>query len=105
LIELADVIRQLRQELDRARLAADGEDLRFELGPIELEVTVELQAVGGAEGKIRFWVVELGADGRATSTSAQRIKLTLNPTAGRLLDANGKAASAYVSGTGDPDER
>jgi hypothetical protein len=100
LIELAEVIRQLRVELENARTAAEGEDLQFELGPIDLEVIVGLEAVGGAEAKVRFWVVELGGDARATSTSTQRIKLTLSPTAGgRALSGGGdRRVSAYVSG-------
>jgi hypothetical protein len=107
LIELAEVIRQLRLELDRARGAAEGEDLRFELGPIDLEVTVGLEAVGGAEGKVRFWVVELGGDARATSTSTQRIKLTLHPTVstGSAPRGGDRRLSAYVSGGEAADER
>ena len=107
MIELAEVVRQLRLELDRARAVAEGEDLRFELGPIELEVTVGLEAVGGAKVKVRFWVVELGGDARATSTSTQRIKLTLHPTAGDSTAPGdgGRRVSAYVSGDEVADER
>lgn len=107
MIELAEVIRQLRLELDRARSAAEGEDLRFELGPIELEVTVGLEATGGAEAKVRFWVVELGGDAHATSASTQRINLTLHPTAGGggSPEAKGSRVSAYVSGAEVPGER
>jgi hypothetical protein len=107
LIELADVIRQLRVELDNAGAAADGEDLRFELGPIDLEVTVGLEAVGGGEGRVRFWVVELGGDARATSISTQRIRLTLNPTtkAGGLSDGGDRRRPAYVSDSEAAGER
>ena len=107
MIELAEVIRQLRLELDKARTAAEGEDLRFELGPIDLELTVGLEAAGGAEVKVRFWVVELGGDARATSTSTQRIKLTLNPTTGTLASSGvgDRRVSAYVSGHDAEGER
>ncbi len=84
MIELAEVIQELRSELQRARVAAADEELRLELGPIELEVAVGLERVGGAEAKVRFWVVELGGDARATASSTQRIRLTLRPVlAGR----------------------
>jgi hypothetical protein len=53
LIELAEVICQLRAELDRARAAAADEALRFELGPIELEVAVlRMVRQGAREAKI-----------------------------------------------------
>ncbi len=104
LIELADVIRQLRSELDRARAAAADEALRFELGPIELEVAVALEAVGGVEAKVRFWVIEIGGDVQASSTSTQRLKLTLHPT---ISDGAGddQRLSAFVSGREAPGER
>lgn len=107
MIELANVVSQLRAELDRARAAAAGQDLRFELGPIELEVTVGLEAVGGAEAKVRFWVVEIGGDAHATSSSTQRIKLTLHPTVtdGAQAASPHRRLSAFVSGSEIPGER
>jgi len=59
-IELASVIRDLRDELERAIAAGEGEQLRFELGPIELEATVAVERSDGASGKVRFWVAEGG---------------------------------------------
>lgn len=47
LIELADVIGELRSELDRARQAGSEAELRFGLGPVELEVTVALERPAG----------------------------------------------------------
>lgn len=47
MIELADVIADLRDELDAARRRGTGEDLRFELGPVELEVSVAVQKDAG----------------------------------------------------------
>jgi hypothetical protein len=79
MIELATVIAALRDELDSARVQGAGEYLRFELGPIELEVSVAVEKTGGVDAKVNFWVVELGADGKLGSTSTQRIKLTLQP--------------------------
>lgn len=106
LIELAEVITQLRTELDRARAAAAGEDLQFELGPVELEVAIAVEAVGGAEAKVRFWVVEIGGNAQATSASTQRIKLTLHPavTAGAGPEG-GRKVSAFISGGEVPGER
>jgi hypothetical protein len=108
MIELADVIKELRAELDRARTAADDSALRFGLGPVQLEVTVALDREGSAGGKVRFWVAEAKAEAKVSSTSTQRITLTLNPTLGRPGDEEARTTSAtsvYVHGTAAPGER
>jgi hypothetical protein len=78
-LELADVIRSLREELQLAIAAGEDEALRFELGPVELDVSVAITAAGQAGAKARFWVVEAGAEARTDRTSTQRITLTLTP--------------------------
>jgi len=100
MIELAELIRALRSELNVARERAEREALQFELGPIEVELTVavEKQASGGA--KVRFWVVELGGDGALAETSTQRIKLSLVPSVPEAQTTEPKATrtSAFISG-------
>ena len=81
-MELAEVVRALRDELGRAIVAGTGEALRFELGPVELELSVAIEAGASAEIKPRFVVVSLGANGSVARTSTQRIKLTLTPHEG-----------------------
>jgi hypothetical protein len=44
--ELAQVIGQLRRELSAAMRDGEGVDLRFELGPVELELTVAVSKEG-----------------------------------------------------------
>lgn len=68
--------------------------MRFELGPVELEVSIAVEKSAGGGAKARFWVVELGADGKIASTSTQRIKLTLNP---RLTEEAAAAETARLS--------
>jgi len=92
MIELASVIRDLRDELERAIVAGAGEALRFELGPVELEVALAVERSGEAGGKVRFWVVEVGGERGWESTDTQRIKLVLTPRLGEGLQ------SAYVGG-------
>ena len=50
-MELASVIRQLRAELNEALADAEGERLRFELGPVEMSLTVTVgrEAAPGAK--------------------------------------------------------
>ena len=79
MIELSEVIGELRRELQQAMDAGEGQPLRFELGPVELEATVAVEKGGGGGGKVRFWVIELGGDTKVAQSSTQRIKLALQP--------------------------
>lgn len=78
-IELASFIRQLRAELNEAIADGEGERLRFQLGPVDLSlaITVTNEAQPGA--KIRFWVIEAGADAKFSRETVQEIKLQLTP--------------------------
>ncbi|MGH3701282.1 MAG: trypco2 family protein, partial [Pseudonocardiaceae bacterium] len=51
-VELAQVIGQLRQELSAAMREGEGEDLRFELGTVELELTVAVSREAGPNAKV-----------------------------------------------------
>jgi hypothetical protein len=95
-LELAELIAQLRAELTEAMRAGEDAGLRFELGPIELELALTVGREGGAQGKIRFWVAELGADGKMTNTAAQRIKLVLEPRRTHTVD--GRPITVLISG-------
>lgn len=97
-VELAELIRQLRAELSEAMRAGDGADMRFELGPVELDLTVGVDREVNPGAKVRFWVVELGAEARAASQTTQRIKLTLDPRRG------GASGRPLISGSAQADE-
>lgn len=111
MIELASVIRDLREELQRAAGAAEGESLRFELGPIELEMSVALERSAKGGAKVRFLVVESGAEAAVAATRTQRITLTLQPTLTEPGGSNGSGGSGgsgnppYVSGIAEEHER
>lgn len=49
---------------------------------------------------MRFWVAEVNAEGKLSSTSTQKIKLTLNPA----VVAGDGTESVYVGGDADDDE-
>lgn len=98
MIELASVIRDLREELEQAVVASEGKRLRFELGTIELELSVALERTGHAGAKVQFWVVGSGADATVNATSTQLIKLALRPTLEGSL-------GAFVSGRAGRDEQ
>jgi hypothetical protein len=99
-VELAALIKELRQELSEAMRAGAGEDLRFELGPVELELSVAVERSGGPNAKVRFWVLEVGGDAKVSSASTQRIKLTLDPRDVRQPDRK-----PMIAGRSVPDER
>lgn len=78
-IPLANAIRSLRRELVAAVQEGQDEKVRFALGPIELELQVEITREAGGDAKIGFWVVAFGGSaGRATGSS-HTVRLSLNP--------------------------
>jgi hypothetical protein len=76
---LADAIASLRAELYEAMGEGVDKLVRFNVGAVDLEFQVEIGREGGVSGKIRFWVVEAGADGKLSSTSTQILKIRLEP--------------------------
>nr|WP_274598953.1 trypco2 family protein [Streptomyces albus] len=92
---MADAVKGVRSELNAA--LADGQDdpIRFELGPVELEFSVDVRKDDKAAGGVKVWV--LRADGEKSSghTTAGRLHVTLNP-----VDEHG--AAARISSRRDP---
>jgi hypothetical protein len=78
-IGLSEAIRALRAELSDATAAGHDQDLRFELGPIELEFSLEVEKNLGASGGIKFFVVAASADAAHKQSSSHRIKIQLAP--------------------------
>ena len=104
-MELASVVRQLRAELNEAMDEAEGERLRFELGPVELSlrVTVGREAAPGA--RIRFWVIDAGADAKVSREAVQDIRIVLTPRdVTAPLGPDGKPVPPLISGKQQPGE-
>ena len=78
-VGLADAIKALRGELSAAMVEGKQEELRFRLGPVEMEFTVEVAKEGGGEAGVKFWVVSLGGKGSVGSGATHRVKLELQP--------------------------
>jgi hypothetical protein len=104
-LELASVLRQLRAELNEAMDDAEGERLRFELGPVELSLTVTVGKEATPGAKIRFWVIEAGADAKVSREAAQEIKLVLSPRDTKApLGPDGKPTALLIEGKPLPGE-
>lgn len=104
-LELASVIRQLREELNEAMDDAEGERLRFELGPVELSLTVTVGREATPGAKIRFWVIEAGADAKISREAVQDIKLVLTPRDMKApRGADGKPVAPLIEGKPVPGE-
>lgn len=82
-ITLSDAIQNLRSELLAAMQGDASEALRFRLGPIEMELEVEVTREASAKGGLKWWLIEAGGEAKRGSSSTHRIKLVLEPiTAG-----------------------
>lgn len=78
-IPLASAIRVLREQLQDAVRAGQGEELRFALGPVELELRVQAAHEGGGEAGIKFWLVSIGARASSSSQTTHTVRLSLTP--------------------------
>ena len=98
-VELASVVRQLRAELNEALADAQWERLRFELGPSGDVVEGDGGPEASPGAKVRFWVIEAGADAKLSRESVQEIKLVLTPVDTQALPGPaGKPASVLIEG-------
>ena len=78
-IPLAAAVGELRQQILLAMAQAQGEELRFRLGPVELELQVQLEASDKIEGGVKAWVLSFGASDSQSTAETHRVKLTLEP--------------------------
>lgn len=87
-LPLADVVQQLREEITNAVDAADasGEDLRFRLDKIQLELEVGVTRAAKGESKAKFWVLEFGVGGEVAKSRTQKVVLELTPVAGETAE-------------------
>jgi Trypsin-co-occurring domain 2 len=84
--ELKETIAALRAELLEAITDAEDQEFHFPLGPVQLEFQVGVTKNVSGDGKVQFWVLELGASGSYANETIQKITLTLEPP----VDADGE---------------
>ena len=84
-IPLADAIKRLRDELVSAAKEGADKDVRFRLGPVQLDLEVAATYSGGGEAGVRFYLITLGGKAETSKARTHTIHLELHP-----LDADGK---------------
>ena len=77
-VGLRETLEALRVELSKSILAAEGEQIRFEVGEIELEVQFVVEQSKEGKGGLKFWVVEMGGGVINKDTITHRIKILLS---------------------------
>ncbi|WP_326692237.1 hypothetical protein OIE63_37270 [Streptomyces sp. NBC_01795] len=79
MIELSDMISELRSQLTTSLADSADEAVRFEVDSVEIEATVAVSREGGTDAKVRLWVVDAGTNGKYAHAQTQRIKVSLAP--------------------------
>jgi hypothetical protein len=78
-LELADVIKALRQELITAQQEGTGKDIRFNVSNVEVELETVVEKDANAKAGVKFWVLDINAEGKYKNAAKQKIKLSLKP--------------------------
>src|SRR5260370_42172065 len=92
---LVDAIQELRANLAEAIRRGKPDDLKFDVGDIELELAMVATRDGSGGGKISFGVLGIGAEAnlsaKLSDAATHRIKLGLKP---RLADGGDVTVSS-----------
>ena len=86
-IGLVETIDALRSELAAAVEKAQGQEIQFPIGSVQLEFHVGVTWDTEAKAGVRFWVLELGAGGSYANESVQKVTLNLEAP----VDLEGKS--------------
>ena len=92
-VGLAAALGALRDELDAAWQASQGQRVRFRASEVTLTVETVARLDKDGSGKIRWWLVEAGAGVTSGQERTQTLVLTLTPL---LYDEEGKSAPLDV---------
>ncbi|WP_244282845.1 trypco2 family protein [Streptomyces flavidovirens] len=95
-VELADVISQVRAELEESQRRGRESGLRFRVDKVSLEFTVQVRRETGGKGGLRIGVVTADAGRTTANDRTHRILVELQPR-GRdgddWVDVGGDAAT------------
>ena len=77
-IGLAEAIRALRAELAEAVSGAEGKDVRFRVGQVDLEFQVAIADQVEGNAGVKFWVVNAGVKSSDTNSTTHTVKVQLH---------------------------
>ncbi|MFF3289215.1 trypco2 family protein [Streptomyces sp. NPDC003023] len=78
-VGLAEVIGQVRDELERAQRAGEGRDLRFSVESVHLEFAVQVRREGSGRAELRIGVLTAGGGATAARDTTHTIQVELKP--------------------------
>jgi Trypsin-co-occurring domain 2 len=78
-VDVSSALEALRDQLEEAWLASQGRRVRFRVSDVRLTIQAVARREKEAGGKLRWWLIEAGAEGRAARESTQTLVLTLTP--------------------------
>lgn len=78
-LELAAAVASVRDELLKAASAAADQDVRFEVGDITMEFSVEMRKDAKAKFGFTAWVVTADAEGSLARSEVHKVTVTLRP--------------------------
>ncbi|MGK7886309.1 MAG: trypco2 family protein [Crocosphaera sp.] len=78
-IGLKETLEALRVELSESILVAEGKQIRFEVGEIDLEFQIVVEKSQEGKGQAKFWVVEMGGGITDTNAMVHKMKISFKP--------------------------
>jgi hypothetical protein len=94
-VGLASALEALREELEEAWLKSRSSRVRFRASEITLTVQTVARRDREGGGRLRWWVLEAGAEVKTGLEQTQTMTLTLTP---QLYDEHGDALPLDVAG-------
>ena len=76
---VAEMIEELRRELETAVKAGKGKEIRFGLGEVTVEAQVEVKKAAKGKAGVKFWLADTEASGEASKTVTHKLVLKLEP--------------------------
>jgi hypothetical protein len=79
-LSLSEAIESLRAELTRAQALGQDAETRFAVGPVAVELLVQLDRTAGGEASVKvFNLLNLGGSGEVASSAVHKVTLELTP--------------------------